>query len=214
MSAARLPERPGRETQMRSCRRRRPRDRKRGIAEQCRRPSRGDRFPSRACRRKGSRLAVGGACRRRAGLPPRCRLSSARRRKRGSPDGVQDPADTHATAGAPSTRSHKSFVADAMARSDDRPSEDERSRQHGPVVDARSTPIRVMAASWLLRTTSSGGIVAELATPFRAKRSRTPPSRRHPLPSKPITASSAPGRSLLGGAIAPPAGDRSSEKMT
>ena len=28
--------------------------------QQCRRPSRGDRFPSRACRRTGSRLAVGG----------------------------------------------------------------------------------------------------------------------------------------------------------
>ena len=42
--------------------------------------SRGDRFPSRACRRTRSRLAVGGACRRRGGLPPRCcRLSSARR---------------------------------------------------------------------------------------------------------------------------------------
>jgi hypothetical protein len=53
---------------------------------QCRRPSRGDRFPSRACRRTGSRLAVGGACRRGAGLPPRCRLSSARRRIQGSRD--------------------------------------------------------------------------------------------------------------------------------
>jgi hypothetical protein len=49
--------------------------------QQCRRPSRGDRFPSRARGRTGSWLAVGGACRRRGGLPPRCRLSSARRRK-------------------------------------------------------------------------------------------------------------------------------------
>ena len=60
--------------------------------QRCRRPSRGDRFPSRACRGTGSRLAVGGACRRRGALPPRCRPSSARRRKRGARDGMQHRA--------------------------------------------------------------------------------------------------------------------------
>jgi hypothetical protein len=47
----------------------------------------------------------------------------------------------------------------------------------------RITPTPAMAASWPLRTTSSGGIVAEFATYSRAKRSRGPTAWRDCFPS-------------------------------
>ena len=73
--------------------------------QQCRRPSRGDRFPCCACGRTGSRLAVGGACRRRGGLPPGSpRLSSTRRRNQGSRGGVRHRLFAYANAARPLRR--------------------------------------------------------------------------------------------------------------
>jgi len=74
----------------------------------------------------------------------------------------------------------------------------------------RFTPIRATTASWPLHTRSRSGVVVELATPFRAMRSRAASAGRYRSPSKPITASSAPGRrfseerSRRQRAIAPP----------